>query len=222
MKLSTVFAGLTLLHSCGAYALDVGEINVFIPTNTNKVTKEIKNTSNSGRFVRIEVEKISSPLASGQVIEMDSKNEILFTPANLVLPVGTDNLVTFIYNGPQDNIERYYRLVWTEESLNNNNPYLAGKSATITTSITLQTILVVSPRKEIFSHQLTKGKLTNTGNASYQVDAYGTCLDKSKTDTCKETYFVLPGNSQSFKLVDANDDKSHVVIWHNQEFTPAK
>ncbi|MDA5535489.1 hypothetical protein HB976_11775 [Yersinia mollaretii] len=222
MRLSTVFSALTLLHSCGAYALDVGEINVFIPTNINKVTKEIKNKSDEGRFVHVAVERISSPLPSGLPIDMESKNEILFTPANLVLPAGTEKIVSFIYNGPQDDIERYYRLIWTEDSLKNDNSYSADKSATLTTSITLGTLLIVSPRREKFSHQFANGKITNNGNASYQVDAYGTCLDKSKTEPCKETYFVLPGNSQSFKFVDVNNDKSYVTIWHNQIMTAAK
>ncbi|WP_145574163.1 EcpB family pilus assembly chaperone [Yersinia mollaretii] len=222
MRKLTFMASFFLCQSYSAYALDVGDITSFMYSNTNKISKEIKNNSNSGRFVRVEIVRISSPLPTGEVIEMSNPDELLFTPANMLLSAKGDNLVTFIYNGPKDDQERYYRLRWTEESLSSRNPNPAKKSASVSTTIQLQTILVVSPRQENFSYHYADGKLTNNGNAAYKIDAYGTCLDKSKKENCKEDYFALPGQRWSFKLVDVENPASHISIWHNNSYTKVK
>lgn len=222
MRLLTLIAAAFLCQSYSVYALDVGDITSFMLSDTNKISKEIKNQSNGGRFVRVEVARISSPLPNGEIIAMASPDELLFTPASMLLPAMGDNLVTFIYNGPKDAQERYYRLKWTEESLSSRNPNPAKKSATANTTIQLQTILVVSPRQENVSYHYADGKLTNNGNAAYKIDSYGICRDKSKKEICKEDYFVLPGQRWSFKLVDVEDPASHISIWHNNTYTKVK
>lgn len=44
-----------------ALALDVGEISSFMPGDSARLSKEIKNTTDSGRLVNIKIERISSP-----------------------------------------------------------------------------------------------------------------------------------------------------------------
>lgn len=222
MRFVKLIIGFFLCQSHSAYALDVGDITSFMYNNVNKISKQIKNNSNSGRFVRVEVVRISSPLPTGQVIPMESPNEMLFTPANMLLSANGDNLVTFIYKGPNDAQERYYRLKWTEESLSSRNPNKENKKATANTTIQLQTILVVSPRQENFSYQYADGQLTNNGNAAFKVDAYGICRDKTKKEVCKEDYFVLPEQRWSFKLVDVESPGSSISIWHNEKYTKVK
>ena len=44
-----------------ALALDVGEISAFMHGDSARLSKEIKNTTDSGRLVTIKIERISSP-----------------------------------------------------------------------------------------------------------------------------------------------------------------
>ena len=64
-----------------ALALDVGDISSFMNSDASVLSKEIKNTTESGRLINIHVERLSSPLEGGSVIPMDSQDEVLLTPA---------------------------------------------------------------------------------------------------------------------------------------------
>ena len=76
-----------------ALALDVGEISAFMPGDSARLSKEIKNTTDSGRLVTIKIERISSPLASGTVIPMSSRDEMLLSPASLILPANASDAI---------------------------------------------------------------------------------------------------------------------------------
>lgn len=57
---------MSFLLSCTvpAYALDVGDISSFIYSGQDMLSKEIKNTTNTGRLINIKVERISNPQTS--------------------------------------------------------------------------------------------------------------------------------------------------------------
>ncbi len=100
-----------------ALALDVGDISSFMNSGSSTLSKEIKNTTDSGRLINIHMERLSSPLDGGKVIPMDKQDEILLTPASLLLPAKASDVIRFFYKGPADDKERYYRIVWFDQSL---------------------------------------------------------------------------------------------------------
>ncbi len=106
---------LSLCHS--AFALDVGAVSSFMPSNSATLSKEIKNTTDSGRLVNIKIERISDPTESGVVIPMAKKDEMLLSPASLMMPANARDVIRFYYKGPEDNQERYYRIVWFDQAL---------------------------------------------------------------------------------------------------------
>jgi hypothetical protein len=49
-----------------ALALDVGDISSFMNSGSSTLSKEIKNTTDSGRLINIHLERLSSPLDGGR------------------------------------------------------------------------------------------------------------------------------------------------------------
>ena len=109
--------GLLLGLANPALALDVGDISSFMNSGSSTLSKEIKNTTDSGRLINIHLERLSSPLDGGKVIPMDKQDEVLLTPASLLLPAKASEVVRFFYKGPADDKERYYRIVWFDQAL---------------------------------------------------------------------------------------------------------
>ena len=205
-----------------ALALDVGDISSFMNSDASVLSKEIKNTTESGRLINIHVERLSSPLEGGSVIPMDSQDEVLLTPASLLLPAKSSDVIRFFYKGPADNKERYYRIVWFDQALSDAQRDSARRSAVATASARIGTILVVAPRKADYRYQYANGTLVNTGNATLRILAYGPCLKPADGKECKENYYLMPGKERRFTRVNVADKKGRVALWHGEQFVPVK
>lgn len=222
MNRLSLFIPLLLSFCHSAWALDVGAITSFMHSDMATLSKEIKNTTDNGRLVNIKIERISDPTDSGRVIPMESKDEMLLSPASLMMPANASDVIRFYYKGPEDGKERYYRIVWLDQALTDVGKNTATRNAVATTSARIGTILVVTPRRAKFDHKFANNKITNTGNATFRMVAYGTCLNKKDGNNCKENYFVMPGKARGFAKVDINDKKSHVALWYGEQFIQVK
>ncbi|HDR2399103.1 TPA: hypothetical protein QCH98_004425, partial [Enterobacter bugandensis] len=183
---------------------------------------EIKNTTDSGRLVNISIEKLDSPLEGGKVIPMEKKDEILLTPSSILMPAKSSEVIRFFYKGPEDDKERYYRIVWFDQALSNVQNNGSKRSAVATASARIGTILVVAPRKIKYNQKFDNGVMTNTGNATLRIIAYGPCLNASEGKECKENYYLMPGKSRKFTHVDTTQDKGRVALWQGETFVPIK
>ncbi|MCE9933881.1 hypothetical protein [Aeromonas salmonicida] len=152
---------------------------------------------------------------------MEVEGELLLTPARMMLPAKGKNNVRFFYKGPMDDKERYYRITWRDTALSMDEQRNDSRQAVATTSAQIGTILVVTPRQVRFDYVLNLGELTNRGNASYRVVAYGACRGQPDKQ-CKESYYDLPGKQRAFKQVDTNHEKSHVGLWLGKDFAIVK
>ncbi|MCG9520583.1 hypothetical protein MCL92_18895, partial [Providencia rettgeri] len=190
------------------------------------LSKEIENTVDTARLVNLTIEKIDSPLDTGKLITVTDPNEILSTPANLILPGHAKDIFKIIYQGPKDNKERYYRLNWKDDPIGESGVTQSAKSASATTSATISTILVVAPRIENFNYKYTNSQISNTGNSTFRVVASGPCLaEKQKYGVdgiCRERYYLMPNLAVKLQFVDVTNKKSSVGIWHKGEFIVVK
>ncbi|HDX8346002.1 TPA: hypothetical protein RQM99_002405 [Aeromonas dhakensis] len=202
-------------------AINVGSITTFIDSADDNVSKEIENNSEQARLVTVSIERISSPEEGGITIPMEMDGELLLSPSRLLLPAKAKNNVRFFYKGLEDDIERYYRITWRDTSLSVDEQRNGRRQAMATTSAQIGTILVVSPRKSSFNYTLKHSVLTNLGNTSYRVIAYGVCLD-DRSKQCKETYYDLPGKARTFQRVDVTHKESHIGLWLGQDFVVVK
>ena len=222
MKKHLLSLGLMLGLANPVLALDVGDISSFMNSGSSVLSKEIKNTTDSGRLINIHLERLSSPLEGGKVIPMDKQDEILLTPASLLLPAKASEVVRFFYKGPADDKERYYRIVWFDQALSDAQHNGAERSAVATASARIGTILVVAPRQANFRYQFAGDALTNTGNATLRIIAYGPCLKAADGKECKENYYLMPGKSRRFTRVNIADKKGRVALWQGEQFVPVK
>ncbi|MDS6630968.1 hypothetical protein QYS46_08225 [Klebsiella michiganensis] len=222
MKKHILTIGLLLSTMTPALALDVGDISSFMNSGSSTLSKEIKNTTDSGRLINIHMERLSSPLDGGKVIPMDKQDEILLTPASLLLPAKASDVIRFFYKGPADDKERYYRIVWFDQALSDAQRNGSTRSAVATASARIGTILVVAPRKANFRYQYANGTLVNTGNATLRILAYGPCLKPADGKECKENYFLMPGKERRFTRVNVADKKGRVALWQGEQFVPVK
>ena len=222
MKKHILVIGLLFSTMTPALALDVGDISSFMNSDSSTLSKEIKNTTDSGRLINIHMERLSSPLDGGKVIPMDKQDEILLTPASLLLPAKASDVIRFFYKGPADDKERYYRIVWFDQALSDAQRNGSTRSAVATASARIGTILVVAPRKVNYRYQYANGTLTNTGNATLRILAYGPCLKPADGKECKENYFLMPGKERRFTRVNVADKKGRVALWQGEQFVPVK
>ena len=222
MKKHILAISLLLSTMTPALALDVGDISSFMNSGSSTLSKEIKNTTDSGRLINIHMERLSSPLDGGKVIPMDKQDEILLTPASLLLPAKASDVIRFFYKGPADDKERYYRIVWFDQALSDAQRNGSTRSAVATASARIGTILVVAPRKANFRYQYANGTLVNTGNATLRILAYGPCLKPADGKECQENYFLMPGKERRFTRVNVADKKGRVALWQGEQFVPVK
>ncbi|EMI7065189.1 MULTISPECIES: hypothetical protein [Providencia] len=217
---------LSILPLKNSFAVNVGNITEIISADEDTLAKEIENTVDTARLVNLTIEKIDSPLENGKVISVNDPNEILSTPANLILPGKAKDVFKIIYQGPMDDKERYYRLNWKDDPIGESGVTKSSKSASATTSATISTILVVSPRVEKFNYEFINSQVSNIGNSSFRVVASGPCLaEKQKYGVdgiCRERYYLMPHLAVKLQFVDVKNKKSSVGIWHKGEFIVVK
>lgn len=221
MKKHIVILSLLILPISNSHAIDIGSVTEILNSNETILAKEIKNTVDSARLVSLKIEKIDNPMNPSAGTPINS-NELLATPANVILPANGSDVFKIIYNGPNDDIERYYRLMWSDSPITEKSGSSSNKTATATTSAIIGSILVVTPRIDNLSYNINKNtdKVTNNGNSSFRVVASGNCIKKPE-ETCREQYYLMPGYSVEFQSVKLNNKKSHVGIWYNDNFISA-
>nr|VUD28884.1 CFA/I fimbrial auxiliary subunit [Raoultella sp. NCTC 9187] len=195
MKNHILAIGLCFCAIMPARALDVGDISSFMNSDSSVLSKEIKNTTDSGRLINIHMERLSSPLDGGNVIAMESQDEVLLTPASLLLPAKSSDVIRFFYKGPTDDKERYYRIVWFDQALSDAQRNGAARSAVATASARIGTILVVGPRKVNYRYQYANGTLVNSGNATLRILAYGPCSRRRMAKSVKKIITSCPVKS---------------------------
>ncbi len=214
-----------LMTPLSCFAISIGEITSFIESDQSILSKEVINTTHVVRYVGLKVQRISSPMQGGEIIPMQSQSEILFTPANQVLAGEARENFRIVYQGPQDDAERYYRLSWLDAPVSEFDESLSTKSGLATTSAQIDTILVVAPRQENFKYNYNNGEIQNLGNATFRVVSTGACKNRADDKTgrgCRERYFVMPGDRIHLKYTDMSQSKTHVGLWHRGEYIRLK
>lgn len=222
--MKSILLFIVLIFPSLSHAIDVGDVTIFLQPTQSKISNEIRNKADDARLVTVAIEKISSPYEDGVTLPGSANSELMLTPARMLLPAKAGDIVSFFYNGPNDNTERYYRVYWTEQSIATANTSASPKVARASTSARISTILVVTPRKANFSYSFSQYELSNTGNISFSVTAYGRCkkeLLKGKEE-CREKMNLTPGKKANFRRLDVRDESTKIGIWNGDDFIIVK
>ncbi|EJU9662175.1 fimbria/pilus periplasmic chaperone [Escherichia coli] len=189
LPLALLFSGIS-----PAQALDVGDISSFMNSDSSTLSKTIKNSTDSGRLINIRLERLSSPLDDGQVISMDKPDELLLTPASLLLPAQASEVIRFFYKGPADEKERYYRVSFREvPTRNQTRRSPTGGEVSTDPVVVMDTILVVRPRQVQFKWSFGKvtGTVSNTGNTWFKLLIKPGC---DSTEEEGDAWYLRPGD----------------------------
>ena len=129
-------------------------------------------------------------------------------------------MIRFFYKGPADDKERYYRIVGSirRSAMPNAITPTAARWPLLPPASAPS---VVAPRQVNYRFQYANGSLTNTGNATLRILAYGPCLKAADGKECKENYYLMPGKSRVLRAWTRRI-KGRVALWQGEQFVPVK
>jgi len=188
-----------------------------MPADKSFISKRIYNDGKRQNIYSISAVNIDRPGAGGEKRRAITDGELLFTPLNFSLAPASGEVFKIFYRGPQDDKERYYRILFREMPVTLLTDRQKGKESEAIPVIAMDTILVVRPRKLNFNYTLDEksGILKNTGNTFFKVIVQDGC--NSNDDDAKMLY-LLPGETWHSPLLTQSNKKFIVAL---NKFIPA-
>jgi Mat/Ecp fimbriae periplasmic chaperone len=220
MKIFKALPLILLLTMPSAWAVTVYGLTTKILSDKSSVAQKIANLDEaSAHMMTIKVDRIDSP-ETMNIIQAGSSDELLFTPARTLLSPGMETDIKFFYKGPADAEERYYRLRWIDEVISEGAKG-DKKNVQVDARAVVDTVLLVAPRQLSFAYEFKNNTLSNQGNASMFIAAYGPCTDPAKsTETCKVVRPVMPGKQLVFSKLNLMASGGYLGFWQGEQFIP--
>ncbi|WP_081544848.1 fimbria/pilus periplasmic chaperone [Chromobacterium haemolyticum] len=211
-----------LLLPAWAGAIQVSDMTSAIPSDKGEIAIHVRNTEKRASLLTVSVTQVDSPYEGAHEVNTDGAS-IQFTPARILLAAGQDQPVRFIYSGPRDDRERYYKVTWKNTLLGLADDSAGSeKSGDVEFLTGIKTNLLVFPKRQHFSYAYQRGRLANQGNVSFQAIAYGPCRDKQLGEVCKERYWIGPGYAVNFKTIDVSKHQDKVMLQRDGKFLEAE
>lgn len=211
-----------LLLPAWAGAIQVSDMTAAMPSNKETVTIHARNTEQQASLLSVSVTQVDSPYEGARELNTDGAS-LQFTPARVLLAAGQDQAVRFIYSGPKDDRERYYKVTWKNALLGLADEGAdSEKSGDVEFLTGIRTNLLVLPKQPRFDYAYRRGHLENRGNVSFQAIAYGPCKQKRLGEVCKERYWIGPGYAVNFKTIDSSQGQDKVMLQRDGKFLDAE
>ncbi|MCW9445980.1 fimbria/pilus periplasmic chaperone [Klebsiella oxytoca] len=209
-----VFLALPVFLPVIAHAISVGDMTFSMAPDAEFVAKRVVNHNKTARLYGVSVIGIDRP-GGNEIRSRPADGELLFAPRQFTLQAGMQEYFKFYYRGPQDNRERYYRVVFREiptlDTLKRNK---AGARISLEPVVVVDTILVVRPRQVNFKWSFDKsaGTVTNTGNTWFRLLARREVNDREEDG---ESWYLRPGDTVKHTILRHDGDK---YIIYNDKF----
>ena len=180
------------------------------------ISKSVKNDTKTSNMYEIQSFKIDRPGGNGENKVQEASRDLIYTPTKLKIESGSSDFFKILYIGPKDDQERYYRVVFKETPLTTINIPTRKNATSFFSTVSMSTILVVRPRKQIFKYEIdeSNGVIKNTGNTFFRVIIQEGCNGK---DDEANHFYMLPGESFQNESVKQKNKKFIVV---NQRYVP--
>lgn len=203
-----------LMHTCGAAAIDVGDMVFSLRTDKDFVAKHIFNNSKTINAYYVEVIKVNSPKSDEPSKALDD-GEVMYTPRRLVLEPGESDSIKLFYKGKSDHLERYYRVIFREVPVFASGQKPNKQDVIVEPIVALDTVFVIRPRNESFSYHIDANRtLTNDGNVAFKVIIKNDC---SVEDSQANSFYLMPGKKVGFPILKATDV---ILIVAEKRFIP--
>lgn len=201
------------LANKSCFAIDIGGLTSVIQENEEFISKVIMNNTENTQFYRLEAYVIDNPKVIGtESIIRDG--QLLFSPKKFSLSSGEKKIIKFYYNGPKDNVERYYKVLFKElapPSVRDNKITKLG--ATFYMTVSVEGFIVVRPRMLNFDYSYDKKNsiLTNKGNSYFEVIQKNSC---TQPDDKSMSRHLLP--NESIKIIPPGEIKEIIIVYKNK------
>lgn len=210
---TTILTGMVVFP---AYAIYLESTIYDMPYDKSFISKRIYNDSKKQNIYSISAVQIDKPGPGGENRSSIPDGELLFTPLNFSLAPGSGEVFKIFYRGPEDETERYYRIIFREMPLTLIADRKHGKESEATPAISIDTILAVRPRKINLKFVIDEKYkvLKNTGNTFFKVIIHKGC---HSTDDEATIIYLLPGETWKNKNLSAENKKFIVAL---NKYTP--
>lgn len=181
-----------------------------MPSDRTFISQPLYNDTPRTNMYTIAAWKIAKPGAGNEPV-LPNQGELLYAPLRFNLPPRSSEYFRLYYKGPEDNQERYYRVVFKETPVTLIPFRAVPQRMDVLPVVAMSTILVVRPRQQRLEWQIDerKGEIHNSGNTFIRVIIHQGCAG---SDERSAQFYLLPGeryrdaslSGQNRKFVVAN------------------
>lgn len=209
--ISHVMMAMLTLWSATAHALYVSDDVFIIEADKPFLSRQFYNDSQSTNMYLISMYQIDRPGKLEQAKPIPD-GEVMYSPLQMVVNAGQAEYFKIFYRGPQDEQERYYRMVIREVPINAVKDGQNSKESMVSTVVALDTYLVIRPRKQKFDYAYDPsiGMLKNTGNTFFRVLINKGC--SADNDDNAIVFNLLPNEASQHPLLKGEHQKYIVAF----------
>lgn len=200
-----------LLFSLPSAAVFLDSLIFDVAPEASFISRAVKNDTARNNLYELTTVKIDKPGKGGEKRIFRGEKEVLYTPLRLTSQPGETAYFKLFYRGPEDETERYYRVIFRESPVM-LFPFLQRKqNMDIIPVIAVSTLLIVRPRKAklAFTVDEKKGTLQNSGNTFFRVIIQNGCHGDDESST---QFSMLPGESWQDPRINASNRKFIVAM----------
>lgn len=199
-----------------SFAIGIEAMTFSMPADSDFIAKRLTNDNQTARLYQIAIYALDKP-GDQEQLSRPAEGELLYAPKQLTLSPGQSDIFKFFWHGPEDDRERYYRVLFREQPTQMRSGALAqGGAINMAPTVVLQTILVVRPRKTRFDWQWAAGsqRLRNSGNTWFKLLLKADC---DSDDAQAVSFYLRPGEQIQHALLRGKGQK---VIVYDGRFIP--
>ncbi|WP_058911640.1 hypothetical protein [Entomohabitans teleogrylli] len=182
-----------------------------IPSDKTFISRPIVNDTDRTNLYTLSAYKIDKPGKGGERRIDGGAQEILWSPLKFTIAPDGSEYFKLYYRGPQDDQERYYRVVFKEAPVRLFPLAETRRNLNIIPVTAMSTILIVRPRQSRFAWHVDEktGVIENTGNTYFRVIIHNGCNGDDESST---QFYMLPGDKYQDSNVSAGNRKFIVAM----------
>lgn len=170
------------------------------------ISRQIVNDTPRTNLYTISAYKIDKPGQSGENRIIGGPMEVVYSPLKFIVQADGKEYFKLFYHGPEDDIERYYRVVFKESPVQMFPLKKQDKYMDILPVVAMSTVLVVRPRNIRLQFEVDErtGIIRNTGNTYFRVIIQNGCHGDDESST---QFYMLPGEFYRNAIARGNNKK---------------
>lgn len=175
------------------------------------ISLPVTNDTTRTNLYTLDVFEISKPTVATHSRLEGAGMQVVFSPLRFTVePEGRDFFKLY-YQGPEDSVERYYRIVIKESSIKLFPFNDKNKNSDVNSVLSMSFFLIVRPRIHKFAYEVNEsaGIIKNTGNTFFRVVIQNGC---NGNDNSSKQLYMLPGELYSSSLVSTKNKKFIVAM----------